>query len=137
MSAPPDNPLRLGRENRLRAGGDFIRLKSKGKRQVQGCLIFNWQPAELAGLRHSRLGVVAGKSIGGAVVRNRAKRLLKEAFRLHQHELAHPVTAVLVARASIVGRDYGQVEGDFLVALRRARLIAPSAGEPVRTAPAP
>jgi ribonuclease P protein component len=136
MSAPPDNRLRLGRESRLRAGGDFVRLKSKGKRQVQGCLIFNWQPAEVAGLRHSRLGVVAGKSIGGAVIRNRAKRLLKEAFRLHQHELAHPVTAVLVARASIVGRDYQQVEGDFLVALRRARLLDPPVAGPDRPVPA-
>jgi ribonuclease P protein component len=38
-------------------------------------------------LPHPRLGLAIGRSVGGAVQRNRVKRLLREAFRLSQHEL--------------------------------------------------
>jgi len=126
MSATPRPRLRLRREQRLRAGGDFVRLKNEGYRQVQGCLVLNWQLASNTPLAHSRLGVVTSKNIGGSVVRNRARRLLKEVFRRHQFDLMKPVMAILVARRSIAGRSYAQVETDFLIALRQARLLKPA-----------
>jgi ribonuclease P protein component len=70
---------------------------------------------------------VTSKSIGGAVVRNRARRLLRETFRRHQWDFRQPVTAILVARRSIAGKTYSQVEKDFLTALRLARLVGDSA----------
>jgi ribonuclease P protein component len=57
------------------------------------------------------------------VVRNRAKRLLREVFRLHRHELAAPVEMVLVARAAMVGAGRDRVERDFLKVLRQAELL--------------
>ena len=62
------------------------------------------------------------------MVRNRARRLLRESFRVHQHDLAAPVDLVLVARPSIVGKGYVDVEKDFLTTLRRARLLKPIGG---------
>jgi ribonuclease P protein component len=88
---------------------------------VLGCLIANWRrlPAQAS----TRLGIVTSGKIGNAVVRSRARRLLRETFRLHQHDLAQPVDLVLVARPSIAGKSFAAVEKDFLTTLRKAGLL--------------
>lgn len=73
-----------------------------------------------------RLGVITAKKLGNAVVRARARRLLREAFRLHQHDLSQPVDLVLVAQRTIVGKGFAAVEADFLAMLRKARLVKTS-----------
>lgn len=117
---PDAGRLRLGRASRLAQSRDFARVRQAGERLAQGCLIANWH--KLPAGAHPRLGVVTGKKIGGAVERSRARRLLRESFRLHQHDLAQPVDMVLVARNSIVGKKFGDVEKDYLTALKRAGL---------------
>ncbi len=123
MAAQTPQRLRFARAARIKQGRDFTRVRQAGERLATGCLIANWQrlPAGSA----SRLGVVSPGRIGGAVVRNRARRLIRESFRIHQHDLAAPVDLVLVARSSIVGKGFGAVERDFLTALRKARLLKP------------
>jgi len=113
--------LRLGRPSRLAQSRDFARVRQQGERLALGCLIANWHklPAGSA----PKLGVVTSKKIGDAPVRSRARRLLRESFRLHQHEFSQPVELVLVARNSIAGRTFAQVEKDFLAALKRANLL--------------
>ena len=118
----------LNRTQRLRSSGDFFRLKEQGKRHVQGCLIMNWQPASSG--PPPRLGVVTSRRIGGAVIRNRARRLLREVFRRHRHQMVPTLSVVLVARPSIATKEYRQVEHDFLEALRRTRLLAIGIGLP-------
>ena len=113
-------PLGLGREQRIKQGRDFLRIKTEGKRFASGCLIANW--ASSAGSQ-SRLGVITGRKMGNAVVRSRARRLLREAFRVHQRELCGPVDMVLIARPSIVGKHFQEVERDLLEALRKGRLL--------------
>jgi ribonuclease P protein component len=98
---------------------------------VEGCLILNWLPAPAGA--GSRLGVITSRRIGKAVIRSRARRLLRECFRLHQLELTQPLEVVLVARSSITDRKLGDVERDFLKALRRARLLQASSEAPTST----
>ena len=111
----------LGRTARLKQGRDFLRLKQAGRRAVSGCLIANWQ--QLPDGATARVGVVVSRKVGNAVRRSRARRLLRETFRLHQHELAQPVDLVLVARPSIAGKRLDAVEHDFLRTLRQAGLL--------------
>jgi len=106
---------------RLRHAREFASLRQKGQRLVCGGLIANW--ILLPPGSTSRLGVVTGRKLGPAVVRNRSRRLLRESFRLHQQDLKQPVALVLVPRASLVGRPFAGVEADFLSVLRRARLL--------------
>jgi len=112
--------LPFPRSSRLKLRGDFVRAKTGGRRLVCGCLIANVLP-RLPG-QSSRLGVVTSRKIGRAVVRSRARRLMRESFRLHQRDLTQPVDLVLVARPSIAGKKLAEVEGDLMRVLRLARL---------------
>jgi ribonuclease P protein component len=119
MGGETPKRLRFGRGARIKQGRDFARVRRQGERITTGCLIANWQSTS----GRSRLGVVTARRLGNAVVRNRARRLLRESFRLHQHELAGSVDLVLVARSSIVGKPLAAVEKDFLTTLRKAGLL--------------
>jgi ribonuclease P protein component len=124
MPAEPLKRLRLRRSMRLQHQRDFARVRERGQRLALGCLIANWHSLPEGTL--PKLGVVTSKRIGNAVERSRARRLLRESFRLHQNEFKQPVELVLVARASIAGRGFAGVEKDFLAALHRAGLLKQS-----------
>ena len=113
--------LRLPQSMRLKQRRDFTELKQQGQRLAAGCLIANWTMTPAGS--GSRLGVITSRKLGSAVTRSRARRLLRETFRLHQHDLRQPVRMVLVARSSIVGKHRADVERDFLSALRKAKLL--------------
>jgi ribonuclease P protein component len=80
----PQNRFTFGRQLRVLKRADFERILREGRRATDQRLTLWVLPN---GLPHPRLGLVVGRKYGGAVRRNRAKRLLREAFRLHQHEL--------------------------------------------------
>ena len=122
MSATLPARRTLGRRTRIKQGRDFLKVRQGGQRLVKGCLIANW--LGLPATAHSRVGVVVSKKVGDSVTRSRAKRLLRESFRIHQHELKQPVDLVLVARPSIVKNGFAEVEKDFLITLRQAGLLS-------------
>ena len=117
------NPGRLNfsRFARIKQARDFTRVREQGKRLTTGCLIANWLC--LPPGASSRLGVITSSRLGGAVVRSRARRLLRESFRLNQNLLSQPVDLVLVARQSIIGKCLAVVEKDLLTSLRKAGLL--------------
>ncbi len=115
-----ETKLRFPRAARIKEGRDFSRVRQEGQRLVNGCLIANWRL--LDGDKTSRLGVITSSRIGNAVARSRARRLLRETFRLHQNDLATGVDLVLIARNSITEKDFSEVEKDFLTILRKAGL---------------
>ena len=116
--------MRLPRSQRVQRSAEFAQMRQSGRRMVRGSLIANW--AVLPPGSPSRVGVITSRKIGSAVVRNRARRLMREVFRLHQHELQKPATIILVARNSIAGQSLAGVERDYLTVLRQAGLLPPA-----------
>ena len=89
--------------------------------------IMNWRLS--AARDYPRLGmVVSKKQIGKkSVVRHRARRLLRESFRLLQNKISKPVDVVLVARKGINDCRQGEVERELMRMLRRAGVLEKAA----------
>jgi ribonuclease P protein component len=121
MEDEPPARLQFGRSMRLRTKRDFSQVRAEGHRLARGCLIGNWKV--LPPGAPLRLGVITSKKLGSSVVRSRARRLMRENFRRHQHDFRTPVDLVLIARSSIVGKTFVDVERDFLSLLKQANLL--------------
>ncbi|HEV3005968.1 MAG TPA: ribonuclease P protein component [Pirellulales bacterium] len=84
---------------RIRRGADFQRVYRRRLIASDGCLVLYGCEN---GLDFPRLGLSVSRKVGGAVQRNRWKRLLREAFRLGRHELPAGLDLVVVPRAGVV-----------------------------------
>ena len=80
---------------RVRRGGDFRRAYQRRSTVADGQIVIFGHPN---GLPYPRLGISASRRLGGAVVRNRWKRLLREAFRLRRTELPEGIDLIVIPR---------------------------------------
>jgi ribonuclease P protein component len=85
---------RLSKNERLLKRGEFEKVLSKGqKRRVDRSFILYVLPN---GLGRKRLGIIASKKVGNAVVRNRAKRKIREAYRRLKRQIKPAVDIVVI-----------------------------------------
>ena len=110
----------LNRDFRIRLNKDYRRIYRSGKRCSNRARLLYVTPSKRACIR---IGFVATKRIGHAFARNRAKRLMKEVYRLHRHELKPHYDAVLLAGAFLTTATYGEAEKALLALWRKAGIM--------------
>lgn len=93
---------RFTRRVRLLSKTDFDRVFRQAAKSGDHCFTVLFLPNALD---HARLGlVVSRKSARFAVVRNRIKRIIRESFRLNQHNIP-PLDIVVIARPQLAQQD--------------------------------
>jgi ribonuclease P protein component len=121
---------RRGKRNRLSRSADFDRVYREGRSHASRYLVVYAFP-RTADADDARLGISVGRKVGGAVERNRMKRLLREAFWATAADLPDGYDFVLVARpdAGELGRERGEagVEEALREVLAKAGLAAEGA----------
>lgn len=112
--------MRLTSGQRLRRRSEFAALRSGGWRRECGPFLMQARLRTEPGSTR-RLGVIASRRMGNAVARNRAKRLMREVFRLGQDRIPGGSDLTLVARESIKQHDFGTLWPIFLENVERFR----------------
>jgi ribonuclease P protein component len=106
---------------RLTRASQYERVKRDGDTRRGKLLMLSVVPVENS--RPWRAGFVTSRRLGGAVVRNRVRRRLREIVRQHQHELREGFWIVLVARRDAAKANYQQLEHEWLRLARRASIL--------------
>ena len=110
----------MKRKFRITRSIDYKRVRRSGKSYAHPLVVLVKLPNELD---QSRVGIVAGKSVGNAVKRNRAKRQLRAIFSEFIADLSIPSDIVIIAREQIVGEKYLEIRSAIVQLLTKANLI--------------
>src|SRR5437868_498487 len=127
--APPKIPamqkrLPFPKSRRLTRDSEFRRVRTEG-RSVRGEMLTLGFLKDAESAAPSRAGFITSRRVGGAVVRNRTRRRLREIFRRHQHEISGGVWVVTIASARAARETSHALEDEWLRLARRASILAP------------
>ena len=117
------SPTRFNKPPGLRKRREFLRVQNGGKRfrgQLMALLIApnDHHPA--------RIGYTVSRKVGGAVVRNRVRRRLKEIARLHPEALVPRFDHVIIAFPTSAAASFEAVRDELLWLLNKAQAWASS-----------
>jgi ribonuclease P protein component len=118
--------MRFRPRRRLRTGADFDAVFKRGARLDGPLFLLVAAPNRQA---FDRLGLAVSRRVGGAVERNRARRLLREGFRRLEGAGSPGFDLVVVARAPLARRGQAEVDRELRERLLRIRRRAVAAGE--------
>jgi ribonuclease P protein component len=109
----------MGKSERLTDSSQFAEVAGRGKTRACRLIVLKTLPN---GLERNRYGFVASKRVGKAVVRNRVKRLLREAARSIPMKSGWDI--VFIARIGAAGASYRDIETAVTKLLGRSGILA-------------
>ncbi|MGA2514248.1 MAG: ribonuclease P protein component [Candidatus Limnocylindrales bacterium] len=99
---------------------DFAALQGEGTIRSHSLLVVRTRKT---GLKETRFGLSTGRKLGGAVVRNRVRRRLREALRVMAPSFQPGWDVLIIARPPVIGADFQTVAGALQDLLRRGGVI--------------
>jgi ribonuclease P protein component len=111
------------RSSRLSGTGQFAAVRTSGRAFHGGLFILSVLRREEDG--SPRFGIVTSRSVGGAVQRSRARRLLREVVRREKDSLRPGLWVVLIARRPLAAARLEEVRREWLRLASRAGILAP------------
>lgn len=112
----------MNKKYRLRKNEDFQKVFQQGYSFANRQFVVYYRP--LNGLDHCRIGISVSKKLGNAVIRNRMKRLIREAIRSKLHGISTHADIVIIARKPAVDMDFHQINRSLNHVLHKAGLIS-------------
>lgn len=106
---------------RLRKKQDFGRVYRQGRSFANAQFVVYWRKQTDPGC--FRLGISASSKLGGAVVRNKMRRKIKEIVRLNAARLQDGYDLILIVRKPALAMSYRELEGSIMHVLRKAGLL--------------
>ena len=103
----------------LRKKDDFNAIYKAGESVPDRYIVLFFRKNDLP---YNRTAFLASKKVGNSVQRNRAKRLMKESYRLHREELRTGYDLIFIARNTINGRKQRDVEKSLMNAAERGKV---------------
>jgi ribonuclease P protein component len=117
------------RKFRLTRSEDFKRVRRSGKSYAHPLVVLIVQTHDQRSgpmdQPRVKVGVAAGRTVGTAVTRNRAKRLLREAMRSLIPNIASGFDLILIARPGLASATLEETRQALLVLLQRAQILTP------------
>ena len=121
--------MRLPSRLRLKESRDFAQMRAQGVSPAGRFLVLAVLRQE--GLAEFRFGIVTGKKLGSAVVRNRLRRQFREIVRAHRAEIAPGYHIVIIPRWRAPAAEFSELENDWLrLARRQGLLLKPAPSSP-------
>ena len=106
---------------RLTHRSEYEHVKRNGITHRGKLLMLNAITLEDTGLW--RAGFITSGRVGGAVIRNRVRRRLREIVRHHQHELRQGIWFVIIARHEAATASYSALKDEWLRLAKRASIL--------------
>ncbi len=98
----------------------FRKLYAKGESAVGAFVVVY---CRRNGLAENRLGITTGLKLGHAVLRNRARRRIREAYRLNEPRFRRGWDIVIVARSRSIDGDFAELQRSLLRQCRKLGLL--------------
>ena len=108
------------KKNVLRRKSDFSAIYNKGKSVGERYIVLFYKKNNLG---YSRKAFLSSKKVGKAVVRNRARRLMRESVRQLEDRFPEGYDYIFIARNTIVNSKCADVKKSIEAALRRLKVI--------------
>jgi len=117
---------------RLVRRSEFEAVYHSGQRQSSKQFVVFFRPNRA---ERTRFGISVKRALGGAVVRNRIRRRVREILRRHRQGIASGWDIVIHPRSTVAQANFGALAAELIELLRSAVGSAPTSRRPATTEP--